>query len=87
MTQHQILAGFFSIVILMLLLFLPSITMGLEGSFGRALNLVLREGYLDHQMSEAAAGIVDLVNIVYQVSLTCVFLLFATRILDVRKWR
>ena len=87
MTQHQILAGFFSFVILMILLFLPSVTVGLEGSFGRALNLVLREGYLGHQMTEASMGIIDVVSITYQVCITGVFLLLATRILEVRKWR
>jgi len=86
-TQHQILAGFLGVVLLTVLLFLPQLTAGLGGPVGRIVGQMVSVGNLDLQLREAAAGLVDVVNLTYQLSLTAVLLLFSVRILEVRKWR
>lgn len=86
-TQHQILAGFLGLVLILLLLFVPGMAGDLEGIVGGRIAGVLSAGSLARQVQESAAGILDIVNVTYQVALACLFLLFTVRVVEVRKWR
>jgi ABC-2 type transport system permease protein len=85
-TQHQILAAFVGIMLNIGVLYLPLAADLLPESWS-VLRGILATGNLVAHSEEAARGILDLVNLSCQAALSALFLLFAVRILEVRKWR
>ncbi len=86
LTSSQMLAGFLAMAFCLLLRFLPSVvlqTLSEDHLLARALT----KASLESQMRDAARGILDAVNIAYQLSVTAALLLFATRTLESRRWQ
>jgi len=86
-TRYQILAGFLSVVMLMVLLYFPVVAARWSSYLGQSVRQLMMVGNLREQVREASAGLLDLVNVTYQVSLTALVLLVTVRIVEIRKWR
>ena len=90
LTQHQILAAFLSFIMVVFLIVSPpllSSSSWFAGDGWTALRRVVAAGDLMGQIGELASGILDGVNVTYQVLLTGLFLLFTGRVLEIRKWK
>jgi ABC-2 type transport system permease protein len=84
-TRHQILAAFLAFVLLFLLGLAPSMWNQLPESWD-TIRTVLRKGDILLQMEQAARGLLDVVHLTYKLAFAGLFLLFTTRILELRKW-
>lgn len=86
LTSSQMLAAFLAMSFCLLLRFLPSVVLqsiAEDNFFARALT----KASLESQIKDAGRGIVDAVNIAYQLCMTGTLLLFATRTLESRRWQ
>ncbi|MAG56236.1 MAG: hypothetical protein CMJ83_08100 [Planctomycetes bacterium] len=87
LTRPQILAGFLGIALLVLIGVLPNFWSKLpEEGFWSLPRGILKSGDLTRQMEEAARGLLDVVHLTYKLAFCGLFLLFTTRLLEVRKW-
>lgn len=82
LTHNQLLAGFLGLILSFSFMYLPR----LVPADWLTLQEVLSSGDLLQQVEEAARGLVDLTNVAFQGSMTLLFLFFATRSLESRKW-
>ena len=87
LTQHQILAGFLGVVLIMVFTWLPALSIWLEEIGLGALGEALLVGNLSAHVQDSSFGIVDGVFLAYTLAFGCVMLVFATRVLESRKWR
>ena len=79
---NQLLAAFVGLLLTFGFLYAPRLVPP-DWSFTQG---ILSSGDLLKQVEESARGIVDLVAVTFQVSMCALFLLFATRSLEARKW-
>jgi ABC-2 type transport system permease protein len=86
LTSAQILAGFLTVLIEGALLFGPSLALQ-HLPADHVIVQGLRRGHLFTHVQEGSLGILDLNNATYQVVMAALFLLFAVRSLEIRKWK
>jgi ABC-2 type transport system permease protein len=86
LTSAQVLAGFVTVLIEMALLLGPVLVLR-EIPRDHFAAQALSRGHLFTQIQEGALGILDLNHVVYQLVMAALFLLFAVRSLEVRKWK
>jgi ABC-2 type transport system permease protein len=86
MTSSQVLAAFLSLVLGIVLSTLPSFAAE-KLPAGHFLVRALARGSLPAQLREGAQGVVDVNHVAFQLAFTFLFLLFAVRALESRKWR
>lgn len=86
LTASQIFAAFFALVLNTALAALPGLAAE-KLAPDHVLTRALSRGSLSDQLREASAGVLDLNHVAFQIAISAVFLLFATRALESRKWR
>jgi ABC-2 type transport system permease protein len=86
LTSAQVLAGFVTVLIELALLAGPPLLIGRLPHDHFAANALAR-GQLFTQVQEGALGVLDANHFVYQLTMAALFLLFAVRSLEVRKWK
>ncbi|MSR74012.1 MAG: hypothetical protein EXS14_00860 [Planctomycetes bacterium] len=82
LTQNQLLAAFIGLLLTFGFLYAPRLVPA-DWTWTQG---VLASGDLLRQVEEAARGIIDVVAVTFQICMCALFLLFATRSLEVRKW-
>lgn len=85
LTEHQVMAGFLAIVLIVGFLFLPWAG-GMLPEEWEAVREALAAVSLLKQTEEGARGLLDLVHVTYQAAFTGLFILFAVRAVELRKW-
>lgn len=86
LTSSQIFAAFLTLVLNTALSALPSIAAA-ELPREHFLVRALARGSLPAQLREGAEGVLDLNHVAFQLAASLLFLLFAVRALESRKWR
>jgi ABC-2 type transport system permease protein len=82
LTHNQLLAGFLGLILSFGFMYLPRVV----PADWETLQEVVASGDLLQQVEESARGLIDLTNISFQLGMTALFLFFATRSLETRKW-
>jgi ABC-2 type transport system permease protein len=86
LTSAQVLAGFITVLIEGAMLLGPMLALSkLEPD--NPLAQALARGDLTGHVREGSVGILDANNVTYHVVMAALFLLFAVRSLEVRKWK
>jgi ABC-2 type transport system permease protein len=86
LTQSQVLAAFLALVLNTVLTSLPNWA-AMKFPPDHVIRRALARGSLLDQMKEGAAGVMDGNHVAFQTVASALFLLFAVRTLESRKWR
>jgi ABC-2 type transport system permease protein len=85
-TSAQVLAGFVAVLIEAALVFGPPLALQ-HLPREHVLAQALARGHLFDHVREGSVGILDLNHVTYQLVMAALFLLFAVRSLEIRKWK
>jgi ABC-2 type transport system permease protein len=85
-TSAQVLAGFVTVLIEAAFIFAPLLAVQ-HLPAGHFIVQAVTLGHLSNHVQEGALGILDVNNFAYELVMAALFLLFAVRSLEVRKWK